>query len=164
MKRIVIFAVAFTFALAQFSSVDAQFQEGGAIAGRVAGPARPLGGVTVQAIDAAGSIAGSAATSDAGMFRIVDLRPGTYTVHVLSANGRAIATASATLAADSGPVTLSIEATAGTMAGAATGVPAAAPRGGGINARLVLASVGAAAASLGTLLVISTNEDVSGSR
>jgi hypothetical protein len=139
-------------------------QEGAAIIGTVSGPGGPLGGVTVQAIDAAGSIAGSAVTSDTGVYRLLNLRPGTYTVHALGANGRPIATGSARLAPNSDLVTLNIQASAGTMAGAATGVPAAAPRGGGINARLVLASVGAAAASLGTLLVISTNEDVSGSR
>jgi hypothetical protein len=163
MKRIVVIALAVTFALTQFSSLNAQFEGSGTITGTIDGPQGPLTGVTVQAIDSAGSIAGSAVTNGTGAFRIGALRAGTYTVRVLGANGQVIATSSATLTAETMTATLKLSASAGALAGPASGVPAAA-NGGGMSAKVVLASVGAAAASLGTLLVISTNEDVSGSR
>ena len=164
MRRIVVIAVAFAFALTQFSSLNAQVQGGGTITGTIAGPQGVLGGVTVQAVDANGTIVGNAVTSDAGAFRIAALRPGTYTVHVRGANGQAIATSSARLTPEAMNVTLKIDASAGTLAGPASTVPATTARRGGMSAKIVLASVGAAAASLGTLLVISTQEDVSGSR
>ena len=164
MRRIVVIAVAFAFALTQVSSLNAQLQGVGSISGTIAGPRGALGGVTVQAVDAKGTIVGNAVTSDAGTFRIAPLRPGTYTVHVLSANGQAIATSSAKLTLEALHVLLKIDASAGTLAKPASTVPATTARRGGMSAKVVLASVGAAAASLGTLLVISTQEDVSGSR
>ena len=60
--------------------------------------------------------------------------------------------------------TVKIDASAGTLAQAGVEVPAVSTRTRGMSTRMVLAGVGAAAASLGTLLVISTQEDVSGSR
>ena len=165
MKQIVALALAFTFALAHVSSVNAQLQETGVITGTVSGRSGPLGGATVQVIGALGSIAGTAVTTGAGTFRVGQLRPGVYTVQVLGSNGQIIGASSATLTSSAMTATLKIDASAGTLADAAVEeVPAVSTRRRGPSTRMVLAGIGAAAASLGTLLVISTEEDVSGSR
>jgi hypothetical protein len=164
MKRIVALAIAFTFALAHVSSVNAQLQESGVITGIVNGPSAPLGGATVQVIGALGSVAGTAVTTGSGTFSIGQLRPGVYTVQVIGSNGRIIGASSATLTSGAMTATVKIDASAGTLAQAAVEVPAVSTQRRGLSTRMVLAGVGAAAASLGTLLVISTQEDVSGSR
>jgi len=164
MKRILALAVAFTFALSHVSSVNAQLQGSGVITGTVSGPSGPLGGATVQVIGTLGSIAGSAVTNGGGNFTIRRLPPGVYTVQVLGSNGQIIGASSATLTTQAMTATLKIDASAGTLAEAAIEVPAVSTRRRGLSTRMVLAGVGAAAASLGTLLVISTQEDVSGSR
>jgi hypothetical protein len=164
MKRIVVFAVAFTFTLAHVSSVNAQLQASGMITGTVSGPSGPLGAATVQVIGALGSIAGTAVTTGAGIFSVGQLRPGVYTVQVLGSNGQVIGASSATLTSSAMTATVKIDASAGGLADAAGEVPAVSTRRRGPSTRMVLAGVGAAAASLGTLLVISTQEDVSGSR
>ena len=164
MKRIVALAVVFTFALVNVSSVSAQLQETGIITGTVSGPSGALGGATVQVIGTLGSIAGSAVTTEGGSFTVRRLRPGTYTVQVLGSNSQVIGASSATLTSNAMTATVKIDASAGTLAGAAFEVPAVSTRSRGLSTRMVLAGVGAAAASLGTLMVISTQEDVSGSR
>ena len=164
MKRIVALALAFTFALTHISSVNAQLQESGVITGTVTGPSAPLAGVTVEVIGTLGSVAGTAVTSRAGAFRIGQLGPGVYTVQALGSNGRIIGASSATLTSGRMTVAVKIDASAGRLADAAVEVPAVSTRTRGLSTRMVLAGVGAAAASLGTLLVISTQEDVSGSR
>ena len=164
MKRIVALAIAFTFALVHVSSVNAQLQESGVITGTVNGPSAPLGGATVQVIGALGSVAGTGVTTGSGTFSIGQLRPGVYTVQVLGSNGRIIGASSATLTSGAMTATVKIDASAGTLAEAAVEVPAVSTQRRGLSTRMVLAGVGAAAASLGTLLVISTQEDVSGSR
>jgi len=164
MKRIVALAVAFTFALAYVSPVNAQLQESGVITGTVSGPSGALGGATVQVIGALGSVAGTAVTTGTGTFSIGQLRPGVYTVQVLGSNGQIIGASSATLTSGAMTATMKINASAGTLAEAAVQAPAGSTRSRSLSTRVVLAGVGAAAASLGTLLVISTQEDVSGSR
>jgi hypothetical protein len=164
MKRIVALAVAFTLALAHVSSVNAQLQESGVITGTVSGPSGALGGATVQVIGTLGSVAGTAVTTGAGTFSIGQLRPGVYTVQVLGSNGQIIGVSSATLTGGAMTATVKINASAGTLAETAAQVPAGNPRSRSLSTRMVLAGVGAAAASLGTLMVISTQEDVSGSR
>jgi hypothetical protein len=164
MKRIVALAVAFTFALVHVPSVNAQLQESGVINGNVQGPSGPLGGATVQVIGTLGSIAGSAVTTGGGNFIIRPLAPGVYTVQVLGSNSQVIGASSATLTRGAMIATVNIDASAGTLAEAAVEVPAVSTQRRGLSTRMVLAGVGAAAASLGTLLVISTQEDVSGSR
>jgi hypothetical protein len=164
MKRIVALAVAFTFALAHVSSVNAQIQESGVITGTVSGPSGPLGGATVQVIGNLGSIAGTAVTTGTGTFSVGQLRPGSYTVQVVGSNGQIIGASSARLTSSAMTVTVKINASAGTLAETAVEVPGGNTRSRGLSTKMVLAGVGAAAASLGTLLVISTQEDVSGSR
>jgi hypothetical protein len=164
MKRIVTLAVALTFALAHVSPVNAQLQERGVITGTVNGPSGPLGDATVQVIGTLGSIAGSAVTNGGGNFTIRRLPPGVYTVQVLGSNSQVIGAASATLTSSAMTATVRIDASAGTLADGAIEVPAVSTRSRALSTRMVLAGVGAAAASLGTLMVISTEEDVSGSR
>lgn len=160
MKRIIALAVVVTLAVAQFPSVNAQLQQVGVITGTVGCPEGPLAGATVQAIDAAGTIAGTAVTMADGAFTIDGLRPGTYTVQVHGSNGLIIGAASATLTSETMTAMVKIDSCAGVLAALAT----AAGTGGGIGARTILAGVAAAAAALGTLAAISTEPDVSGSR
>lgn len=163
MKRIFAVSVACMLIGAQLPSVHAQLEASGAIAGTVRCPKGALGAVTVQAIDAAGAVAGAGLTNTGGAFRINRLRPGVYTMQVLGTNRRVIGVASARLTAETMLVTVNIDGCSGTLAAPAVEAAAGAGRGGS-NARLILAGVGAAAAALGTLAVISTQDDVSGSR
>jgi hypothetical protein len=97
MKRMLALAVAFTFAVAHVSLVNAQLQGSGVITGTVSGSSGALGGATVQAIEAAGSAAFTAVTTGMGTFSIGGLRPGVYTVQVLGSNGQITGASSATL-------------------------------------------------------------------
>jgi hypothetical protein len=162
MKRLFAVSLACLLASAQLPPVYAQLDPSGVIAVTVRGARGPLAGATVQAIDAAGAVAGTGLTNAAGAFNIGKLRPGAYMVQVLGSNRRIIGVASARLTDDTMAVSVTIVTDSGNLAAPATEVAAA--TGSGSSARVVLAGVGAAAAALGTLAVISTQEDVSGSR
>ena len=161
MKRIlgvvVILAVAFAhvpvFALAP-----------GVITGTVTGNAGPLSGVTVQVLNAAGHIVGTAATTATGSFRAVDLAAGTFSVNVVGASGAVLSTATATLAAGAMtailPLRVSVAALAG--AGAAAQIPAAGA--GGLSTTAIVVTVVAVAAGVGAAAYVANRGSSSPSR
>ena len=67
-------------------------QGSGKISGTVSGPSGPLAGVTVKVVNNAGVIVGTAVTAQNGTYSFDNLPAGSYTVQVVSSNGRVIVT------------------------------------------------------------------------
>jgi hypothetical protein len=137
-------------------------QSNGVITGSASGPNGPLGGLMVQALDAAGAVAGEARVSPSGTFTIDGLPVGTFLVQVVTPSGAVICTGMVTIAADEPAARIALVASAAALAAlaaaATTGV------GGGVSTTLVLASLGAAASTLGAAAVIANDDEASPSR
>ena len=99
MKRVVVVAMSVAVLFSQAPLEAGQAQAIGLIAGSASGPAGPLAGVTVNVVNAAGQVVGSAVTSAAGSFSVTGLAAGTFSVNVVSATGAVLSTSTASLAA-----------------------------------------------------------------
>jgi uncharacterized surface anchored protein len=164
MKRVLALIVAIALMGGQLLSIAAQIAGIGVITGTTSGPSGPLVGATVQVLDSAGGVVGTATTEQAGAFSVTGLTAGTFTVQTVAANGAILGTANATLAAGSMSVTVTVSATAGALAASAVAAAAAAGTGAAVSSTTVLVAVGAAAAAAGTAGIIATEADPSGSR
>ena len=168
MRHALALAVAVTLMVAQAPSFGAQVAGTGVITGTLSGPNGVLAGVTVQALDATGTLIGATVSAETGVFMLSGLSAGTFTVQAVGANGAVIGASSVSLTAGAMTATAVINATAGALAASAatavTGVAAAGATGGVISSGAVLAAVGATAIAVGTAAVIVTNEDASGSQ
>ena len=167
MKRLVSLTLAFVFVLAQLSYVGAQGQAVGIISGTATGTnGAALAGVTVQVVNSAGTVVGSAVTTAAGSFSVGGLTAGTFTVNVVAASGAVIGTSTATLTAAAMTATVGVSATAAAAAAAAGAAAAggAAAAAGGISTAAHVAGVGAAAAGIGAAAVVANRDDASPSR
>jgi hypothetical protein len=161
--------VVFSLALAQSPVPTIEAQSTSAVAGTVSGQSGPLAGVTVQALNAAGSIAGSATTNAVGGFRIENLPPGTYTLRALSSAGSVIATSLVAVPAGGATVAASLTATAAALSGPATAATTGAAGVGAasgmrLTTKIILASIGVAAATVGAAAIITTRDEASGRR
>src|SRR5437762_10387433 len=97
MRRILGVIVILAMALAH---VPAFAQAGtGVITGTATGTTGPLARVTVQVVNGAGQVVGTATTTATGSFSVSGLSAGTYTVNVVGASGAVVSSTTATLAA-----------------------------------------------------------------
>jgi carboxypeptidase family protein len=161
MKRVLALIFAFTLVAGQLFSI-AQTTGVGVITGTVSGPSGPMVGATVQVLDSAGAVVGTATTTEAGAFSVTGLSAGTFTVQTVGINGAILGATNATLAAGSMSVAVTLSATAGALAASAVAVTAVA-HGAAFSSTTVLAAVGAAAAAAGTAAVIASKPNASGS-
>ena len=164
MKRILGVLVAVTLVVVQLAHAQAQV---GVIAGTATGPAGPLAGVTVNIVNAAGQVVGSAVTTATGGFSVGGLAAGTFTVNVVGTTGAVISTTTATLAAGAMTATVTVTATAAALAGAgvaAGGVAAAGAGTAGLSTAAIVGTVAAVGGGIAAATVIATNDDASPSR
>ena len=164
MKRVLALMVACALMGGQILSTAAQVAEIGVITGTISGPSGPLVGATVQVLNSAGTVVGTATTAQAGAFSVAGLSAGTFTVQSVAVNGAFLGTTNATLATGSMSAAVTVSATAGTLAASAVAATAAAGTGAAVSSTTVLIAVGAAAAAAGTAGIIATKESPSGSR
>jgi hypothetical protein len=126
--------------------------------GVISGTARSTAGaavsdVTIQALNAGGSVVGTTVTSREGSFTLPSVPFGTYTVQCVNSRNEVIGTASVTLAA--------VSATVGVTCATEVAAPPPAPR----NRRLLFALAAAAAgAAIGAVAVVAGGGDASGAR
>ena len=162
MKRFLALIVAFTLVVGQLLSI-AQTAGTGIITGTVSGPSGPMVGASVQLLDSAGAVVGTATTTETGAFSVTGLSAGAFAVQTVGINGAILGTTNATLAAGSMSVTVTLSATAGALAASAVAVTAVATSSAAVSSTTVLAAVGAAAAAAGTAAVVAAKPDASGS-
>jgi hypothetical protein len=162
MRRVLALIFAFTLVAGQLLSI-AQTTGIGVIIGTITGPSGPLVGATVQVLDSAGAVVGTATTTETGVFSVTGLSAGTFTVQTVAVNGAILGATNATLAAGSMSAAVTLSATAGALAASAVAVTAVAASGAAVSSTTVLAAVGAAAAAAGTAAVVSAQPDASGS-
>jgi hypothetical protein len=162
MKRFLVLIFAFTLVVGQLLSI-AQTAGTGIITGTISGPSGPMVGASVQVLDSAGAIVGTATTTATGAFSVTGLSAGTFTVETVGTNGAIFGATNATLAAGSMSVTVTVSATAGALAASAVAVTAVATSSAAVSSTTVLAAVGAAAAAAGTAAVVAAKPDASGS-
>ena len=162
MKRVLAVVFAFTLVVGQLLSISAQSAGVGVITGTVSGPSGPMAGATVQVLDSAGVVVGTATTTETGVFGVTGLSAGTFTVQTVGVNGAILGATNATLAAGSMSVAVTLSATAGALAASAVAVTAAASNAA-VSSTTVLLAVGAAAAAAGTAAVVAAKPDASGS-
>ena len=162
MKRFLALIVAFTLVVGQLLSI-AQTAGTGIITGTVSGPSGPMVGASVQILDSAGAVVGTATTTETGAFSVTGLSAGTFAVQTVGINGAILGATNATLAAGSMSVAVTLSATAGALAASAVAVTAVATSSAAVSSTTVLAAVGAAAAAAGTAAVVAAKPDASGS-
>ena len=163
MKRVLSLIFAFTLGVGQLLSISAQTTGVGVITGTVSGPSGPMVAATVQVLDSAGVVVGTATTTETGAFSVTGLSAGTFTVQTVGVNGAVLGATNATLAAGSMSTAVALSATAGALAASAVAVTAVAVSAAAISSTTVLVAVGAAAAAAGTAAVVASKPDASGS-
>lgn len=160
-----IFALTAISALvAHVSPLEAKAAAIGVVNGTVHGTNGVLAGVTVQVLDARGTVT-AAVTTASGGFSITGLTAGRFTIQAVAANGAVIGSSTATLAAGAMVATVTVNAaaaalaaTAGAAVGGAAGVASAtAPT---LTTTAVVEAVGTVFTGLD---VIHPPEDLSGS-
>jgi hypothetical protein len=163
MKRFLSLMFAFTLVVGQLLSIAAQTTGIGVITGTVSGPSGPMLGATVQVLDSAGAVIGTATTTETGAFSVTGLSAGSFTVQTVGVNGAILGATNATLAAGSMSAAVTLSATAGALAASAVAVTAIATSSAAVSSTTVLAAVGAAAAAAGTAAIVAAQPDASGS-
>ena len=94
-------------------------QATGVIAGTVSGPNGPIAGLTVNIVNGAGSVVGTAVTTQTGTYTVGNLAAGTYTIQVVNAAGRVVVTGVGTVTAAALTATVNLTLTASQLAPAA---------------------------------------------
>jgi hypothetical protein len=136
-------------------------QTSGAIAGTIRGPNGPVAGLTVNVVNDAGSVVGTAVTTPDGAYTVSRLAVGMYTIQVVNTVGSVVATGVGTVTAAALTPTVDLTLTAGQMS------PAALAASGGTTGmstttKVVLATAAIAGAGVG--VVIATRADSSPTR
>jgi hypothetical protein len=139
------------------SAPSVRAQTRGAIAGAVRGPNGPIAGLTVNVVNDAGSVVGTAITMPAGAYTVSNLAVGTYTIQVVEAR-RVVATSVATVTPTTLTAAVDVTLTASELADAAVAA------GGGMRTRTKVVLATAAAAAAGVLVFVATREDSSPTR
>jgi len=159
MRRTLSVALMLAVVVTQMSSLSAG-SAAGVISGTMRGPAGPMAGVRVNALNTRGSIVGSAMTNGSGMYTLEGLPTGTFMVQAVSTSGSVMTTSTATLS------TASMKSTTNLMASAAA-APAAqsvAVQSTSYNTKALWWIVGASAAAAGILGAVAVDDDASPSR
>jgi hypothetical protein len=138
-------------------------QGAGVITGAVSGSGGPIAGVTVNVVNDAGTVVGTAVTSSAGAYTIGNLAFGTYTIQVVGTARRVVVTGVGTVSGAASTATVNLTLTDDKLA------PAAIAAGGGGGAggmttttKAIIAT--AAAAGAGVLAYVATRADSSPTR
>lgn len=148
----------FALLLAPMASVTAEAGSLGVIAGTMRGPAGPVAGVRVNALDRMGAVVGSTVTSETGAYSLDGLPAGTFMVQAVSAAGTVMTTSSATLSASTMKATTNLTASA---AAAPAAAQVTAVQGGGLSPKAIWWMVGAGAAATGIIAAVALNDDAS---
>lgn len=152
MKRTL--AIAMLIALAPLAAGAGSL---GVITGTMRGPAGPMTGVRVQAVNTTGSIVGSATTDASGAYALAGLPAGTFVVQAVGSNGTVLTTSTATLTDGTMTTTKHLASTAAAAAPAAQ----SAATGGSVNAKAIWWIVGASAATAGIISAVALEDDPS---
>jgi Carboxypeptidase regulatory-like domain len=159
MRRTLSVAVMFAVLMAQMSILSAG-SAAGIISGTMRGPAGPMSGVRVNALNTMGSIVGSAMTNGAGMYSLEGLPAGTFMVQAVSTSGAVMTTSTATLSAASMKSTTNLMASAA----AAPAAQSVAVQSTSYNTKALWWIVGASAAAAGIIGAVAVDDDASPSR
>ena len=158
MKRTLGAFVMLAAVVIQVSSLSAGAGSTGVISGTMRGPAGPVAGVRVNALNNSGAIVGSAVTSGAGTYSLDGLPAGTFVVQAVSPAGAVMTTSTATLSSAS---MTSIANLTSASPVAARSAQSAAVSGNGLNAQTIWWMVGASAATAGIISAVALEEDAS---
>ena len=126
----------------------------GEIRGVVSGPDGPLSGLTVNIINSAGMVVGTAVTSSTGAYSVSSLAVGTYTVQLVDRAGAVLTTGMGTVTPAAVTITVNLTLTANRLTPAA--VTASHTKAIVISAAVV--------AGAGTAIYIATKPDSSPTR
>ena len=154
MKRTLAVAVMFSAMIAQ---VGLSAGAAGIITGTMQGPAGPMAGIRVNALNTAGSIVAVATTDGSGAYSVEGLPAGTFVLQAVSPSGAVVTTSTATLSGASMKVTRNLT----TSAAAAPAAQSAALSGGGFNSKVVWWIVGTSAATAGIVSAVAVDDDAS---
>jgi hypothetical protein len=154
MKRTVAIAMMFALGLAPLS---AGAGSAGVIAGTMQGPAGPMAGVRVNALNTMGSIVGSATTNEAGSYALQGLPAGTFVVQAVSPAGTVLTTSTASLSNETMKATTNLAASAA----AAPAAQSVATTGSGMSPKTIWWIVGASAATAGIISAVALQSDPS---
>ncbi|MEP6917017.1 MAG: carboxypeptidase-like regulatory domain-containing protein [Acidobacteriota bacterium] len=135
-------------------------QASGKISGIVSGPNGPIAGVTVNIVNNAGVVVGTAVTTSTGAYTVGNLPVGTYTIQVVNTNGRVAGTGVGTVTAGAPAAVVNLTITSSQLAPAAV----AAGGGGGMGTTTKIVLVTAAVAAAGILIVVANKDDTSPTR
>lgn len=129
----------------------------GVITGTMRGPAGPMAGVRVNAVNSNGAIVGSATTGGNGSYELQGLPSGTFMVQAVGATGAVLSTSAATLSSADMTATTNLAASAA----AAPAAQSAATTGGGMSTKAIWWVVGASAATAGVIAAVALDDDPS---
>src|SRR5262245_15964940 len=99
MIRLSALTLLFILVASQIGGPNPRAQATGVIRGTVSGPSGPLSGVTVNIVNASGTVVGSTVTTAAGSYSVGNLAIGTYTIQIVSTTGAVVATSTGTISA-----------------------------------------------------------------
>jgi hypothetical protein len=157
MKRTFSALVMLAVVVTQISSLSAGAGSTGVISGTMRGPAGPVAGVRVNALNNTGAIVGSAVTNGAGSYSLDGLPVGTFVVQAVSPAGSVMTTSTATLSSSAMKAVTNLSSSAV----AARNAQSAAVQGGAFNTQTVWWMVGASAATAGIISAVALEEDAS---
>jgi hypothetical protein len=152
MKRTL--AIAMMIALAPLAAGAGSM---GVITGTMRGPAGPMEGVRVNALNTNGSIVGSATTSTAGTYAVEGLPQGTFVVQAVGPTGAVLTTSAATLTSATMLATTNLAASAAS----APAAQSVATTSTGMSSKTVWWIVGASAATAGVISAVVLQDDPS---
>ena len=139
---------------------SARAQANGQVSGIISGPSGPLAGMTVNVVNSAGSVVGTAVTSPAGSYSIANLPIGTYTLQVVNPAGAVLATGLGTVTASAASATVNVALTASQLG--TTALAAGAGGAGGHTTAIVLGVAAGVGAGVG--IYAATRSDSSPTR
>jgi hypothetical protein len=136
-------------------------QTSGVITGVVRGSSGPIAGLTVNAVNDAGTVVGTSVTTQAGSYTVSNLAFGTYTIQVVNAARRVVVTGVGTVSGAASTATVDLTLTDDKRAAAAV---AAGEGAAGMSTTTKVVIAAAAAAATGVLVVVATRGDSSPTR
>jgi len=134
------------------SAPSVRAQGSGAIAGVISGPNGPIANLTVNVVNAAGSVVGTAITTQSGGYSVSNLAVGKYTIQVVNAEGRVVVTGVGTLTTAALKATVDLTLTSSQLAAAAVGAGGGA--GMSTTTKVVLATAATVAGGIFGVIAI----------
>jgi hypothetical protein len=147
----------FALLMSPISTLTAGAGSLGVIAGTMRGPAGPVAGVRVNALDKMGAVVGSTMTDGTGTYSLEGLPAGTFMVQAVGTSGAVLTTSTATLSAAEMKAIANLTASAA----AAPAAQAAAVQSSGLSTKAIWWIVGAGAATTGIIAAVAMNDDSS---